>query len=231
MTTFTFSFGRSSPNPGVLAIALIGAVLLACLAACSDWPKSDDQPQVRVELRHKSSSEDVASATLLADLQRNFDWATRGASGAKTSMVALPHDNFSGIGCRPARLSPTASNFRIVLPSRYVDRKGTFAVIVPDGSLRIVYFAYSGEVSTEEIIIPSKTIDWEIARTRNVFDVDARQFDALRPEENVSERLFREAGVYQFAVVNAVDRSLLAVNKTPFKVKAGCVVEWNPRGL
>ncbi|QGN55558.1 hypothetical protein [Novosphingobium sp. Gsoil 351] len=75
------------------------------------------------------------------------------------------------------------------------------------------------------IIVPSKTIDWDMARTRNVFDVDTKQFDPLRPEKIVPERLFHKAGIYQFAVVNAVDRSLLAVDKTAFEVKAGCVVE------
>ncbi|QGN55559.1 hypothetical protein [Novosphingobium sp. Gsoil 351] len=63
---------------------------------------------------------------------------TRGVNGARTRMPALPHENSAGIGCNPAQLTPTAANFRIVLPSRYADRKGTFAVIVPDGSLRIV---------------------------------------------------------------------------------------------
>lgn len=211
-------------------MGLIAAALLACPTACSNRAGADSQPSAGIETRRTSSPGNGAAALLLADLQQNFDRATRGAGGASTRMVAVPRENSAGIGCSPARLTRTASNFRIALPSRYVDRKGTLAVIVPDGSLRIVYFAYSGEVSTEEIIIPSRTIDWEIARTRNVFNVDARQFDALEPAEVIPEPLFRETGVYQFAVVNAVDRSLLAVNETPFKVIAGCVVQWNPRG-
>ena len=228
MTTFTSSSVRSAANRPVWAILLIAGAALGCLAGCSDRGRSEGQSAVRIELHRTTSPGVVASAPLLAELQRNFDLATRGASDVQTQMIAVPRQNSAGIECNPARISRAASNFRIVLPNRAAERKGAFAVIVPDGSLRIVYFAYGGDVGTEDIIIPSKIIDWESARTRNIFDVDAKQFDSLRPGKEVPEHLFGNAGIYQFAVVNAVDRSLLAVNKTAFRVVAGCVVEWHP---
>lgn len=170
----------------------------------------------------------ASSPQLLQSLQANFDKATLGKSGAQTRMDTMPRNTFAGIVCNPARINSSAPGFRIVLPKRFEDRKGALAAITPAGSLHYVYVSYGIDTDPEDLIIPSQAIDWERARTQNVFQVDANQFDALAREEDMPQRLLREAGVYQFAIINTNDRSLLDINGGRFQVKSGCVVHWQP---
>ena len=100
--------------------------------------------------------------------------------------------------------------------------------MTPDGSLRIIYISYGIDTDPEDLIIPSRAIDWESVRSRNDFAIDVNKFDALRQGKNAPELLFQQAGVYQFALLNGIDRELLAMNGAAFWVIAGCAVQWQP---
>ncbi|MGE3693292.1 MAG: hypothetical protein AB7F98_18095 [Novosphingobium sp.] len=167
-------------------------------------------------------------ATLLETLQANFDRAARGERAASSRMIEMPRNPSAGLVCYPAQLDGSASRFEVILPQHIADRFGTLAVIAPNGKLRYVYISYGIDTDPEDLIIPSSSIDWERARVRHIFDVDAKLFDALVPDASAPELLFRETGVYQFALLNTNDRSLLEFNRPPFRVKAGCVVHWQP---
>lgn len=218
-----------------LAVLLTAATVLTWIAASADHA----QPAAE-ETEGAAAIEDAAAAArvaatldrsgkdLLSTLHVNFDLATRGADPRKSRMMDLPRDNSAGLVCNPADLDPDTSTFRIVLPAAPADRKGVLAALTPDGSLRIIYISYGIDTDPEDLIIPSRSIDWERVRTRNDFVADAGEFEALHPDKDRPEPLFRQAGVYQFALVNGIDRELLEVNGAAFWVKAGCVVRWQP---
>jgi hypothetical protein len=168
------------------------------------------------------------TAVLRSILQRNFDLATRGDSKADIHIVQMPSENSAGLACTPARISPDAPAFRLDLPPRRIDREGSLAAISPDGRLHIIYISYGDDTDPEDLIIPSKSLDWESAKESSTYVVDARSFEALMSDAVVSRPLFREKGIYQFALLNSHARDLLELSHTPFWVIAGCVVEWTP---
>ncbi len=219
MITSTFSFAE------VLAVALLFAHLSGCsnrdeVQASSGETKSSSGPAV------PKSPADGPTSRLLSTLQKNFDQATRGGPAFQNRMAKMPDNTSAGLICSPARLSKDSPNFRVVLPPRSEDRKGALAVIVPDGSMRIIYTSYGVDTDAEDLIIPSKAIAWESARHRNSFDVNALSFDALVPNESKPKPLFREKGIYQFALMNSIARDLLDFDKHPFWVIGGCVIHW-----
>jgi hypothetical protein len=210
---------------------LTAALVLASLSGC------DKRDELRPTSGESSSAAgpavlasqtDRKSSMLLATMQKNFDQATRGGSVSQNRMTKMPSETAAGLICTPSRLSKNAPSFRIVLPPRSEDREGALAVIAPNGSMRLIYTSYGIDTDPEDLVIPSKSIDWERARDRNSFDVSALSFDALIPDESKSKRLFREKGVYQFALLNSVARDLLELEKRPFWVIGGCVVHWQP---
>lgn len=114
------------------------------------------------------------------------------------------------------------------LPEATEDRKSVLAVIPPDGVLRIVYIAYGDDTDEEDLIVPSKEIDWRRAKYQRQFTVDAGRFDALSPSADRPSPLFRKAGIYQFGILTTHDRSWPGDNQLPFRVKGGCAVQWAP---
>ena len=151
-----------------------------------------------------------------------------GANPQQSKMTIKPKGNAAGIACDPATLAGNTARFRMVLPRSFADRNTALTALAPDGRLWIVYLSYGPDTDPEDLIIPSRSIDWERARTRNDFVVNVSAFEALRYNESVPELLFKQAGVYQFALINEVDRELLD-DGTPFRVIAGCVVHWSPQ--
>ena len=143
-------------------------------------------------------------------------------------MADMPSNNFAGIGCHPANLTKYAINIRVTLPQDISAREGVLAVIVPDGSLRIIYESYPDDVESIDLLIPSKSIDWMNVRNRRDFVIDARAFDALLPIEDRPSLLFRQAGTYQFALISHLRRSIDLNDDRPVEFKAGCVVHWSP---
>jgi hypothetical protein len=212
-------------------------LLLVTAAACGDRANDEKffagakQPSANASVIAKPVQH---NAVLLVKLQANFDVATqgdetaRGVPKVKSRMIEMPSDNSAGIGCRPANLSRNVSKLNIELPRSQSERNGVFAVIVPDGSLRIIYEAYGDDIESIDLIIPSKTIDWESARDRSSFQVDVRKFNALLPVDVKPSPLFHDAGIYQFALMNFIQRDYPPADNTPFKVKAGCVIHWQP---
>lgn len=219
----------------VLAVSLAAAVLLAWKTSPADSGRS----VAREAKSHHAVVVEAAAAEivktlgksgkeLLSALYIDFDLATRGAEPGKSRMTALPQDNAAGITCSPAVLSRHTANLRMILPASFAARKSALAVLTPDGNLRIVYIPYGPDTESVELVIPSRSIDWEQARSRRDFVVDVERFEALRPDKNIPEPLFRQVGIYQFALIKGIDRDLLEVIGRPFQIIAGCVVRYQP---
>lgn len=200
-----------------LTILLPGATLAAC------GVKSTDQDSTSAQL---AASQKQNRQSLRSALQANFDLATRGMKPGPSNTLMIPRDNSAGLVCNPATLD-RKSTFRLVLPAVPADRKGVLAVLTPDGSLLTIYTSYSIDTDPEDLIIPSRSIDWELVRVRNDFVVDVKTFDALREDKEASELLFKEPGIYQFALLNG-DRELLENDGAALWVVAGCVVRYQP---
>lgn len=166
--------------------------------------------------------------SLLQTLQDHVDWATLGASGAPTRMDSMPSVTSSGMGCSPARVNRRQPHFNVELPPRKDDRHGVLVVLLPDGSMRIVYVSYNDPDDDEDVILTSSTMDWRKVRTTNRFTLNARSFDAIYPDGSQPRPVFVQPGIYQFVLVNSIDRPLLAVNQDHFRAKAGCVIQWQP---
>lgn len=200
-----------------LTISLSGATL----AACGVTPTDQDSASAHMTAGEKKNRQSLRSA-----LQANFDLATQGKKPGPSGNLTMPHDNSAGLICSPATLD-RRSTFRLVLPVVPVDRKGVLAALTPDGSLLTIYTSYSIDTDPEDLIIPSRSIDWESARVRNDFVVDVKTFDALRESKDASEPLFQQPGIYQFALLNG-DRELLENDGAALWVVAGCVVHYQP---
>ncbi len=215
----------------------LNLLLLLALAACQNSAGDHRTLSEAEKERTIANGEQTAIQTgfdLLAALQTNFSIATQGydltQSVPKFSgrLARMPFVNSSGIECAPAVLTGNGAALEITLPNSASSREGVLAVIIPDGGLRIVYQSYPDELEAIDLIIPSTTIDWMRAKRRPHFLVTVRNFNALVPGEDRPQLLFQEPGIYQFALMNSIDRQLLEANRTPFRVKAGCVVHWNP---
>lgn len=211
------------------ASVLVG---LACMiVGCREQSSQSltaEQTNEVAPLNSASTANRRPTSALRATLQKNFDLATQGASKTDSRMARLPSENSAGLVCTPARINRSAPIFRLDLPPRSADRAGTLAAIAPDGSLHVIYISYGDDTDPEDLIIPSKSLDWDSAKEHGSFSVDARSFDALVGNATNSRPLFREKGIYQFALMNSDARELLEIDKMPFWVIAGCVVEWAP---
>ena len=200
---------------------------LAAMSGCREPSQSGEKRQSATSISIESPINGIGSA-LRANLQRNFDSATKGGPKANSRMEKMPSANSAGLICSPARIERNAPTFQLVLPPRSVDREGTLAAIAPDGSLHIIYNSYDDDENSEDLVIPSRSVSWQSARERNSFLVDVRSFDAIAGYDKAPELLFREKGIYQFALMNSDARDLLDENQRPFWVIAGCVVHWEP---
>lgn len=164
---------------------------------------------------------------LRATLQSNFDLATRSEDPPRSGITAMPRDNGAGLICSPDTLGP-ASTFRMVLPAHPRDRRGVLAALPPDGNLRIIYVSYGADTDIEDLNVPYSSIDWQIVQTRNQFSVGVKDFKVIDPNSDGLAYLFREPGIYQFALLNSVNRDLLDAKGAAFWVIAGCVVRYQP---
>jgi hypothetical protein len=220
ITSTSSSTKRIAPVWLILALVVLAtaAVVLACCISFADRGR----PSVQIAVGQTQNRNSLHST-----LQTNFDLATQGMSAGRNSIVAMPRDNSAGLICSPAILD-RRSIFRMILPAHAPDRKGVLAALTPDGSLRIIYESYGIDTDPEDLIIPSRAIDWQSVRSRNDFAIDVNKFDALRPDKVVPELLFQQPGIYQFALLNGSDRGLLAINEAAFWVIAGCVVRYQP---
>lgn len=240
MTTFTFSFDkrivRGRSISAVVVLIVVALMLTAIMASADRRPPATEQ--IAAAWRAAADRDAAAAARvaeglnrserdLLSTLHVNFDLATRGATPHKSRLVAMPRHNSAGLVCNPAVLD-RKSTFRIVLPTRRIDREGVLAALTPEGNLRIIYQSYGSDVESVDLIIPSNAITWQGARSHYEFAIDVAKFDALREGKDVSEPLFQQSGVYQIALLNGTDREWMADGDAPFWVIAGCVVRWQP---
>ncbi|MBW8754445.1 MAG: hypothetical protein JF595_09880 [Sphingomonadales bacterium] len=221
MTIFTFSSTRR-----VLASWMLTLVVLLSAATLLAWGLSSMEPS-RASM-HTTRGQAHNRKSLHSVLQANFDVATQGMKPGPSGIVSVPDDNSAGLICSPATLD-RKSSFHLVLPAEPTARKGVLAALTPDGSLRIIYESYGFDNNdTEDLVVPSKAIDWESVRSRNEFTIDVNKFDAFREDKYVSEPLFQQPGIYQFALLNSTDRLLLDANGAALWVIAGCVVRYQP---
>jgi hypothetical protein len=216
----------------MLRVAILAALVLAPLCACSK-PDQDQPAKAGIKLEAgspKAVSPPVQpSSALLAVLQTNFERATRWGPASQRRLTRMPESGNAGLVCTPGHLDRNKPIFRLILPQRVEEREGTLAIIVPDGSLRFVYVSDVGDAIQRDLISQSNTIEWDSAKRSDTFSVDTRSFQAMESEEGTPKPVFREAGIYQIALVNSLDGELLAANRTPFQLLAGCVVHWQPQ--
>lgn len=212
---------RGASHAAILRKRLLWSAIIAAIAALV-WISAR---QARVADEAATRAE---KAALLAQLQTHFDLATQDVDPKWSRMETMPHAHSAGMDCAPARLTAKSTTFQIILPKHQTNRKGVLAVIDPDGDLKILYISYSIDTDPEDLIIPSRAIDWEMARSRNDFTVDARSLDALMVGAERSTRLFLQPGIYQFGLLNSIDRELLKISGDKLRVKAGCVIDWQP---
>jgi hypothetical protein len=162
-----------------------------------------------------------------AMLQASFEKAILGKGNGPA--VGVLRSRGYGMACTP-RLSSAQPKLVIDLPSPAAQRRHVFAVISPDGRLYEIYTPYSDDVETADIIIPSETISWQKARSRSRFTLSASELTALSPGKQTPERVFTAKGRYKFALVNSIQKDLIAVSDTPGRitVHAGCIIDWTP---
>ncbi len=238
MITFIYSFTKSvrarvqssrSDSSWRLVIAAIISALPAVTVSCRDQPSEVRSPTGANHAPSNASQGKLLTRhnnTLLATLQANVNRALQAAPRSESRMTEMPRENSAGLLCSPARLDHKRSILRVDLPPRLDDRKGALVVLDPDGNLQIVYISYGIDTDPEDLIIPSKAIDWESARTRNSFIVDARSFDALSNRGQSPKPLFRKRGVYQLMLMNGFPTEIPTRDKRPFWVIGGCVIYW-----
>jgi hypothetical protein len=169
-----------------------------------------------------------AAPSTQAILSASFEKAVLGRDRASATENRMPSVTGVGMTCSPARLTPAKSELTITLPQAAAARQHAFAVITPAGQLYEIYSPYANDVEQADIIIPSATISWRKARTRNVFTFAAADLMASGLGKTVPTQVFQEPGIYKFALVSSIQRDLIAVSDTPGQVTvfAGCLIDW-----
>lgn len=207
----------------------VALVLVASISACDNQSSQSALKKDPNGVAFASGGvNDLSPSTLLEALQQNFRLAMSGVLVPKGPMSIPPRENSAGIECEPAVLHGKSTNLQITLPYRSSQRPAVLAAIAPDGSLRIVYKSYAPDTDVDSIIIPSRTIDWESIKSKRVFRVNVRSFEALVPDADAPSKLFHQAGIYQLGLLDGFPYSIPARNERPFNVIAGCVVHWRP---
>jgi hypothetical protein len=205
---------------------LLPCVFLFAFLALGGCGTNDDRKST---VGGPAKTEEEFAGPLLSRLQTNFNHSTRAANKIGNTMAHRPTQMSAGIECTPSLIRKIDQKLVIVMPKQAYKREGVFAVITPSGEMWEIYSSYNGEVEAIDLIVPSRTIDWYLASTRNRFSSVVDKFEALRPGHVKGQPLFRQPGVYQFGLMNGSDREHLEMLKTDFRVKAGCVVEFRPR--
>lgn len=166
---------------------------------------------------------------LKSSLQASFEKAVFGKARGAASATRVPAPTGFGMACTP-RVSAARPVLTITLPQSLAARRHVLAVISPSGQLYELYSPYSADVEIADILIPSDEISWQKARTRARFSLPALALMATRQGQRTPTQLFTEKGRYQFALVSAIQKDLIAVSDTPNRVTiyAGCVIQWTP---
>lgn len=171
----------------------------------------------------------TADTGVRAVLQAGFEKAIFGKARA-TPPAAKPLAVTSfGMTCT-ARASAARPMLTITLPQPLAARRHVFAVISPSGRLHELYSPYSDDVEIADIIIPSEEISWQKVQRSTRFTFAAPQLFATEPGQRRPAKVFREKGRYQFALVSAIQKDLIAVSDKPGQVTvhAGCLIDWAP---
>lgn len=141
--------------------------------------------------------------------------------------MVIPPIGSTGLMCSPGTLSH-ASTFRMVLPPLPADRWGVLAVLRPDGGFRIIYVSHGADTDIDDLNIPYSSINWKSVQRSNKISVNVSDFEVIDPNSEDSVHLFREPGIYQFALLNSTDRDLLDAKGAAFWVFGGCAVRYQP---
>lgn len=198
--------------------ACLSTVLLAvATTACASPPPKSGDAQANVP--------ELSAQTILS---ASFEKALLDKDDASVTENRMPRVTGIGMVCSPARLTPAKSKLTITLPQAVAARRHAFAVITPKGQLYEIYSPYENDVEQADIIIPSQTISWQQARTRNSFTFAAADLMATGIGKTLPTQVFQEAGIYKFALVSSIQKDLIAVSDAPGQVKifAGCLIDW-----
>lgn len=229
----TISTSSSTSHCCTAALALFALALVAGCGRGASEPAEAPQPRAEapgpaparptpVPPSVPAPKRDIA-ALYTADL-------TQAVAGAK-KLPFTANGDMGGMTCSPDSISGTDAASRtltLTLPEKAAARRHVLAVVTPERGLLEIYSPYGDDSESEDIVVPSRTISWSLARTRNVFATNADKLDGLRPGSDTPEVLFLEAGRYRFALVNSIDPELLRSNGQTLKVVAACSFDWVP---
>lgn len=195
-------------------------VIAAATTACASPPPKAGNAQV--------AQTDAALPSAQVILSGSFEKAVLDKGALSATENRMPRVPGVGMTCSPARLTSAKAELTITLPQAVAARQHAFAVVTPTGQLYEIYSPYANDVEQADIIIPSETISWQMARTRNIFTFSAADLMATRLGKNVPTQVFQEAGIYKFALVSSIQKDLIAVSDTPGQVRvfAGCLIDW-----
>jgi hypothetical protein len=234
MTTFTSSIASRTFAPLLLPVLLVagcgpagnGRAENASATApdgVADRPATATAPATPVAVAGTPGGKQDLTAVYTADL-------AQAVAGARKIPFRAKGD-IGGMTCSPATISGKDAASRaltLTLPENAETRAHVLAVVTPERGLLEIYSPYDGAAEADDLVIPSQTIAWAKARTRNVFTTNTDQLDGLRPGRDAPEPLFLEAGRYRFALVSGIDAALLKANGAQVEVMAACSFDWTP---
>jgi hypothetical protein len=213
-------------NVAVLCVLLVTS---SCSLAADETSKAPaaEQDSDRVGGNVKKVSAPI-TRSLKADFAQNFTnvimqngkpLVVPDLSGAETSF---------GMSCAPNLVSDEKRNFKIVLPTDKAERSHPLAVITPGGRIYELYTPYGPDVESEDISAPSLAISWQKAATENEFNLSIEELSGIEVGKDEPFAIFVEEGVYQFALVNSIQRDLIKANATKPEVSvfAGCAMQF-----
>ncbi len=222
----------TSTSSSASAFAFLIA-LMATSSGCSADPTAlavadkSDTPVRVAEARPKPAA---VVATPRSDLQTQIEARFDAAINGSTVAPATPTEAAFDMTCTPGAISSGAPSLTITLPADVAARRHPFAVLTPGGKLYEIYTPYGAETESGDLLVASDAISWELARNRAEFAITAPQLSAMEMGKDQPMGVFVEAGIYQFALVNTIDRGLLTGPGGAGRVRAfaGCTVRWTP---
>jgi hypothetical protein len=222
----------TSTSSSASGFAVIIALMLTC-SGCAAEPAAPVAPdKAGAPVRATAAQPKPATvATARAAALRN-EIEARFDAAIKRGMVspATFADAAFGMACTPAAISSGAPSLTIKLPADVAARRHPFAVLTPGGKLYEIYTPYGDDTESGDLLVPSDAISWELARNRADFAITAADLSAMELGKDQPMGVFVEAGIYQFALVNMIDKGLLSGPGGPGRVRAfaGCTVRWMP---
>jgi len=204
-------------------------VTSACSFAADETSKAPvaDQEAARVGGDVKKDAV-LTTRSLKADFAQNFTNVIMQNGNPLVIPDLSEAETSFGMSCAPSVVSDEKRNFEILLPADKAERSHPLAVITPGGRIYELYTPYGSDVEAEDISAPSLAISWQKAATQNKFNLSIEELSGIEVGKDEPFGIFVEEGVYQFALVNSIQRDLIKANSTKPEVTvfAGCAMQF-----